>query len=129
MSSHVTSWSRKRWVALLFASVMIAPPSAHADEHTVRYVVTSNGEHEVTIYFREAAQTINWSGVHIENHWVSPGQPWETTVQLDDASAAYVAVRNVWWNPDMHCEIWIDGNKTMASDPNGVCIPRPVYPN
>jgi len=113
--------------ALVFASFVPEFPVARADEgHTVRYVVTGDTGQEVSIYFRVAPQTPSWSGAHTENYWVSPSEPWEQTVQLTDPSTAYVAVRNVWWNPNMHCEIWIDGVKTMESSPNGVCIPRPA---
>ncbi|WP_132857618.1 hypothetical protein [Mycobacteroides abscessus] len=79
---------------------------------------------EVTIHFRVAPQTENWSGAHSENYWVSPTEPWEQTTTLEDPESAYVSVRNIWWNPNLRCEIWVDGRRTMES--NGVCIPRPV---
>ncbi|SHU39544.1 putative secreted protein [Mycobacteroides abscessus subsp. abscessus] len=126
MSLHLGTPLATGAAVVTFASAMFAAPAAHADqEHTVRYVVTAEASQEVSIYYREAPQTVNWSGVHIENDVVVPGTPWEQTVHLADPATAYVAVRNVWWNPNMHCEIWIDGTKAMESSPNGVCIPRP----
>lgn len=93
-------------------------------EHAVRYVVTADAGQEVTIHFRVAPQTESWSGVHSENYWVSPEEPWEQSIALEDPGSAYVSVRNIWWNPNLRCEIWVDGKRTLES--SGVCIPRPV---
>ncbi|MUM19881.1 hypothetical protein FZI91_04500 [Mycobacterium sp. CBMA271] len=93
-------------------------------EHVVRYVVTADAGREITVHFRVAPQTESWSGVHSENYWVSPAEPWEQVVALEDPGSAYVSVRNIWWNPNLRCEIWVDGKRTMES--SGVCIPRPV---
>ncbi|WP_157897349.1 hypothetical protein [Mycobacteroides franklinii] len=90
-------------------------------EHTVRYVVTADGDREVTIHYRIASPTENWAGTHYENFWIGPDNPWEATTTLDDpyGDAAYVSVRNIWWNPNFRCELWVDGKLAMKGE--GYC--------
>lgn len=97
-------------------------PAADADvDHTVRYVVTADGNREVTIHYRIATPSENWAGTHYENFWIGPDSPWEATTTLDDpyGDAAYVSVRNIWWNPNFRCELWVDGKLAMKGE--GYC--------
>lgn len=122
--------SRAAFVMVWCSTAMLSSGAVRASaepEHFVRYVVTADAGREMTIHFRVAPQTENWSGVHSENYWVSPTAPWQETVTLEEPEAAYVSVRNVWWNPNLRCEIWIDGTRTMEGA--GVCIPRPKILN
>lgn len=121
---------RAAFVMVWCLAAMLSRGVVHASaepEHIVRYVVTADAGQEMTIHFRVAPQTENWSGVHSENYWVSPTEPWQETVTLEDPETAYVSVRNVWWNPNLRCEVWIDGTRTMEGA--GVCIPRPTILN
>ncbi|SHS81997.1 Uncharacterised protein [Mycobacteroides abscessus subsp. abscessus] len=130
LSKGVKSVSRTVFVMVCHSAAVFSIGAAHADaepEHSVRYVVTADAGQEMTIHFRVAPQTENWSGVHSENYWVSPTAPWQETVTLENPETAYVSVRNVWWNPNLRCEIWIDGTRTMEGA--GVCIPRPKILN
>lgn len=123
-------FGRAAFLAVCYSAVMLSSGLVHASaepEHVVRYVVTADAGQEMTIHFRVAPQTENWSGVHSENYWVSPTEPWQETVTLADPETAYVSVRNVWWNPNLRCEIWVDGTRTMEGA--GVCIPRPKILN
>lgn len=107
---------------LVSYSAALVPVVSAEPAHLIRYVVTATEGREVTIHFRVGTQTENWSGTHSENFWVSPDEPWQRTVELAEPQSAYVSVRNVWWNPDLGCEIWVDGNMIMKG--TGVCIPR-----
>lgn len=85
--------------------------------HTVRYVVTSDGAQEVTIHYRTDAPTENWHGAHYENIWISPTQPFEQTVKLDEPyTYGYIAVRTIYWSPNFHCEVWVDGKLALQGD-------------
>ncbi|WP_164911756.1 hypothetical protein [Mycobacteroides franklinii] len=111
-------------IGIAVAILLPAPTArARADEveHTVRYVVTADGDREVTIHYRIAPPTENWAGTHYENFWIGPDNPWEASTTLDDpyGDAAYVSVRNIWWNPNFRCELWVDGKLAMKGE--GYC--------
>lgn len=101
------------------ASLSIAP--AHAD-HSVRYVVTAGGAGELEIHYRAQPPSENSSGARYDHVWVSPEAPWSQTVPLDEPDKyAYVSVRQVWWNPILRCQVWVDGVLVKHND-KGVCI-------
>lgn len=102
--------------------VVGTPTTAASDpEHVVRYVVTADGGREVSIHYRVAAPSETSSGARYDQAWISPDDPWEQTATLTDPyKYGYVSVRNIWWNPNFRCEVWVDG--TLAMDGTGVCI-------
>ncbi|MBB4852883.1 hypothetical protein HNP40_000249 [Mycobacteroides chelonae] len=64
--------------------------------------MTAEAGQEITIHFRIALQMESWSGLHSENYWVSPAEPWQQSMTVEDPDSAYVSVRNIWWNPPLH---------------------------
>ncbi|MFD6196469.1 hypothetical protein ACFWE3_07150 [Mycobacteriaceae bacterium NPDC060252] len=107
-------------VAIILPTLAI-PASADEVDHTIRYVVTADGDREVTIHYRIATPTESWAGTRYENFSIGPDNPWEATTTLDDpyGDAAYVSVRNIWWNPNFRCELWVDGKLAMKGE--GYC--------
>ncbi|SEA31496.1 hypothetical protein SAMN04488580_102333 [Mycobacterium sp. 283mftsu] len=107
-------------VFLVFpAGLSIAPVRA---DHSVRYVVTAGGPGELEIHYRAQAPSENSSGAKYDHVWVSPEAPWTETVPLGEPDRyAYVSVRQVWWNPSLRCEVWVDGLLVKHND-KGVCI-------
>lgn len=107
----------------MVGTAMLSPAASADPEHVVRYVVTADGGQEVSIHYQIAPPAETWSGTETVNAWVSPEEPWEKTITLEDPDSAYVSVREIWWNPNMHCEVWVDGQRTITG--TGMCIPRP----
>lgn len=112
-------------IIVVFAAGMGAvgsPAKASGDpEHFIRYVVTADGGREVSIHYRFADPSQTASGARYEQVWLSPETPWEQTATLADPYRdGYVSVRNIWWNPDLHCQVWVDG--TLAMDGAGACV-------
>lgn len=106
--------------ALVLSLVSGANTPANAEPgHEVLYVVTADGDREVTIHYRVDMPTENWHGAKYENFWIGPDKPWRQTVFLDDPYVAYVSVRNIWWNPNFHCELWMDGVRVQQG--GGYC--------
>lgn len=129
MTRSVTKILGKAAVAVsILLSALAAPASADQVDHTVRYVVTADGDREVTIHYRIATPTENWAGTHYENFWIGPDNPWEATTTLEDpyGDAAYVSVRNIWWNPNFRCELWVDGKLAMKGE--GYCSLKGKHP-
>lgn len=114
-------------VAMLLPALAIRASADEAD-HAVRYVLTADGDREVTIHYRIATPTENWAGTRYENFWIGPDNPWEATTTLDDpyGDAAYVSVRNIWWNPNFRCELWVDGKLAMKGE--GYCSLKGKHP-
>ncbi|OHT79335.1 hypothetical protein BKG69_13165 [Mycobacteroides chelonae] len=118
-----TSQAAARVLPAVVAAIIANPAvaTAHA-EHSVRYVVTAGGGGEVEIHYRTEPPSENSSGAQYEHVWVSPTEPWEQNVSLDEPNRyAYISVRQVWWNPALHCEVWVDG-VLVKQNSKGVCI-------
>lgn len=110
-------------LALTWSAGVVGTPTIAASdpEHVVRYVVTADGGQEVSIHYRVAAPSGTSSGARYDQVWISPDDPWQQTTTLADPySYGYVSVRNIWWNPNFRCEVWVDG--TLAMDGTAVCI-------
>ncbi|MUL67116.1 hypothetical protein BOO86_21765 [Mycobacterium sp. CBMA 234] len=109
-------------MAMLIAPLWLggAAPAAADDGHAVRYLMRADGGVEAEIHYRVDPPSTTGNGANYEHVWISPGEPFErSTVMEEPRRYAYISVRNMTWNPNFQCELWIDDK--LVQKAKGYC--------